>query len=206
MSSFVYPGPSVLPGLSWNRERSYLWATEIQEAVSGKETRLQYRQYPRVRFQLKYELLRDNLTPSEAKRLVGLFNALAGSFDTCLFLDPDFSSVTAESFGTGDGTTTAFQLVARYQVSGGPGTPEIIQNLNGAPSIYDDGGLVSGGSYTLGATGIVTFNTPPVSGHALTWTGAFHYRVRFMDDDLPLTQFMQSWWQSREVQLISVKL
>lgn len=206
MTSFVYPGPSLLPGLTWNRERTYLWATEIQEATSGKESRLRYRQYPRVRFQLKYDLLRDNLTPSEAKRLVGLFNALAGAYDTCLFTDPDFNSVTAESFGTGNGSTTAFQLVARYQVSGGPGTPELIQNFNGAPSLFDNGSPISGGSYTLGPTGIVTFGTPPVSGHALTWTGSFYYRVRFQEDELPLTQFMQSWWQSREVALISVKL
>lgn len=206
MSSLVYPGPSLLPGLSWNRERSYLWQTNIQEAPSGKETRIRYRQYPRVRFVLKYELLRDDISSSDAKRLVGLFNSLAGSFDTCLFSDPDFNTVTAESFGTGNGATTAFQLVARYQLAGGPGTPELIQNFNGAPAIYDNGSLVSGGSYTLGPTGVVTFGVAPAAARALTWTGGFYYRIRFEDDELNLTQFLSRWWTSREIALISVKL
>lgn len=206
MSSLVYPGPSLLPGLSWNRERSYLWSTNIQESPSGKETRIRYRQFPRIRFMLKYELLRDDISSSDAKRLVGLFNALAGSFDTCLFEDPDFNTVSNMGFGTGDGSLQSYQLVANYQNSGGPGTPEIIQNFNGSPSIFNNGVLVSGGSYTLGPTGVVTFGTAPLAGRALTWSGSFYYRVRFQDDELNLTQFLSRWWMSREIALISVKL
>lgn len=208
MSSFIYPGPSDLPGIRWNRERTPLWETNVQESVSGKESRLSYRQYPRLKFTLQYELLRDNITPSEAKKLVGIFNALRGRFDTCLFTDPDFNTVTAESFGTGTGTQTAFQIIATYQNAGGPGGAELIQNFNGAPSIYVNGVLKTGGGvdYTLGPTGIVTFNVAPANGLPLTWTGSFYYRVRFMEDELPLSQFMNRWWQSREVELISVKL
>jgi uncharacterized protein (TIGR02217 family) len=206
MSSHVYPGPSVLPGITWNRVRSYLWSTEVQTAVSGKETRISYAQYPRIRFRLTYEFLRDMAAYQEVKRLAGLFNALRGRFDTCLFVDPDFNAVISEQFATGDGTTTVFQLTATYKASGGPGAPEIIQNLNGTPALYNNGSLVSGGAYTLSPTGRVTFGTAPANGNPLTWTGGFHYRVRFEDDQLELSQFMQHLWASKEVALISVKL
>jgi len=101
------------------------------------------------------------------KRLAGLFNALRGRFDTCLFVDPDFNAVISEQFATGDGTTTVFQLTATYKASGGPGAPEIIQNLNGTPALYNNGSLVSGGAYTLSPTGRVTFGTAPANGNPL---------------------------------------
>lgn len=207
MSSLVYPGPSLMPGLAWSRRRNYVWSTNVQQAVSGKESRISYQQYPRVRFRLKYELLRDNVSPSDLRRLVGLFNALRGRFDTCLFVDPDFSSVTSENFGTGTGAQTAFQITATFQNSGGPGAAELIQNFDGAPLIYVNGVLKTGGGvdYTLGANGVITFTAAPANGAALTWTGSFYYRVRFDDDELDVEQFMNRWWQSGEVSLISVK-
>lgn len=205
MSALVFPSSTDLPGLTWNRERSLIWRTDIQEAVSGKETRIRRRQFPRVRFSVKYDILRDTVSPSEVRRLVGFFNAHAGAFDSFLFTDPGFNSVTAESFGTGDGTTKSFQLLARYQNSGGPGGAEAIQNLNGSPSIYVNGVLQVGG-YTLGPSGIVTFTTAPSNTYPLTWTGSFYYRVRFEDDEMSATEFMQRWWSTQEIKLLSVRL
>jgi hypothetical protein len=73
---------------------------------------------------------------SELRAIDGLFEAMQGQFDTFLYQDPDFNTVTAEQFGTGDGATSAFQLTAKFQKTGGPGWPNIIQNFNGAPVIY----------------------------------------------------------------------
>lgn len=193
MTSFVYP---VLPGITFPYTRAPGWRTGLQEAVSGKESTIGYRQYPKIRWELQYELLRDNVTPSELKALVGLFNACHGRFDSFLYTDPDFSSVTTENFGTGNGTQTAFQLIATYQNSGGPGAPERIQNLNGSPSIFKAGVLQTiVTNYTLGATGIVTFVSPPAGAAALTWTGSFYYRCRFDEDELVPLKFMDRWWE-----------
>lgn len=205
MTSLVFPS---LPGLSWNRGRSYVWKSTVIEAMSGKESRIGHALYPRVKFSLSYEYLSDRPgATSDLKAIAGLFNACRGEYDTFLYSDPEFNSVTAEPFGTGDGTTTSFQLVAKYQNSGGPGVAELIQNLNGAPQIYDLGSLRTVGThYTLGATGIITFVTPPVGGHALTWTGGFYYRARFLAGQMDLTQFMSHMWQSKAVDFLSVKL
>mgnify|MGYP001614376919 FL=1 len=203
MSSFVFP---TLKGLTYPLTRTPQWRTGVRDALSGKESRIAYRQFPRILFSLEYSVLREQASTNELKQLVGLFNALQGSFDTFLYNDPEFNSVTAESFGTGNGTTTQFQLVARYQNAGGPGYAERVQNLSSTPSVYDNGVLQTLlTDYTTGTTGIISFVVPPVSGHALTWTGTFSYRCRFMDDSIDFEKMMAFLWRT-EFQFISVPL
>lgn len=203
MSSFVFP---TIKGLTYPIRRTPQWRTGVNEAISGKESRIAYRQYPRILFSLEYSVLREQASTNELKQLVGLFNALQGSYDTFLYNDPEFNSVTIENFGTGNGTTTSFQLVARYQNSGGPGYAERVQNLSSSPSIYDNGVLKTlTTDYTISVTGIITFFTPPVSGHALTWTGTFSYRCRFMDDSIEFEKMMAFLWKT-QFEFISVPL
>ena len=138
---------------------------------------------------------------------------MRGQYDTFLFTDPDFNTITAGNaaqygvFGTGDGSTLTFQLVATLQNSGGPGGPELIQNLNGTPVLYDNGSTISAANYTIGATGIVTFGAghAPASGHTLTWSGSWYYRCRFMDDAIVWKKFMSQLF-SVQVKMRSVKL
>lgn len=141
MSSLVYP---VLPGLTFGNTRSPTFNTGIQAALSGKESRIAYQLYPLTTFELQYELLRDYVSPSEIKALVGLFMACRGKFDTFLFTDPAFNTVAFNYMGNGDGSTAAFQTVAAYANPGGAFGQEIIQNFNGVPVYYETryGGLV----------------------------------------------------------------
>lgn len=205
MSALVYPG--TLPGLTYDNVRTPFFKTGVQTAVSGKESRLAYMVYPLHYFELKYEWLDDRIATSHLKALAGLFMQMQGRADTFLFTDPAFSSVTDYQFGTGNGSTTAFQLFAAWQNSGGPGYPELVQNLNGAPTIKKAGVTqTTPANYTLGATGIVTFTSAPAAAAALTWTGSFYYRCRFDDDQMPLTQFMDKWWTTKTIKLRTIKL
>jgi uncharacterized protein (TIGR02217 family) len=193
MTNNVFPA---LAGLSFPILRTPRWRTGKQEALSGKESVISYRQWPIPRWELSYEFLRDDIAVSDLKSIVGLFNACKGSFDTFLYTDPDFNSVTTENFGTGDGTTTQFQLTATYKNAAGVGSAERIQNLNGLPSIFKAGVLQTlTTNYTIGPTGIITFVTAPAAAAALTWTGSFYYRCRFNDDELLTTKFMSKWWE-----------
>jgi uncharacterized protein (TIGR02217 family) len=193
MSSNIFP---TLSGLTFPYTRAPRWRTGIQPALSGKESRIQYRRYPLPRWELNYEILRDDIAVSDVKAIVGLFNACGGSFDTFLYTDPDFNSVTTENFGTGDGVTTQFQLIATYKNASGPGAPERFQNLNGLPQIFKAGVLQTLTThYTIGPTGIITFVTAPAVAAALTWTGSFYYRCRFSDDELVLSKTMYKWWE-----------
>lgn len=210
MTSFVYPAD--IPGLTLEVARTPIWNTGVQTALSKKRSTIAWLLYPVIHFELKYELLRDDLATSELKELVGLFNACQGQFDTFLFTDPDFNSFAStnqQTFATGNGTAGPFQLTATYQNSSGPGYAEIIQNLNGTPVLYDNGSIISAANYSIGATGLVTFGAThfPVAGHVLTWSGAFYYRCAFDDDKLGnLAKIMNKWWDLSKIAFTSIKL
>jgi uncharacterized protein (TIGR02217 family) len=211
-SSYVYP---VLPGLTLDVVRSPEYNTGITQALSGKESRIAYRQYPLMTWQLQYDLLRDYVSPSDLKALVGLFMAVQGRFNSFLYLDPLFNAVTQQQFAVIGASDTAgaggtrYQAIAVYGNSGGPGGNEMIQNFSGTPQIYGNSSLISSANYALDGDGGVTFNTGdlPASGTVLTWSGSFYYRVRFDGDDvLEFTQFMQAFWELKRVKLRQILL
>lgn len=207
MSSLVFPTGFL--GLLFVQQRTPIWNAQIQVSPSGKETRISRRASPLMKFELGFELLRDDaaVSVSDFKRVVGFFNAVQGSYDTWLYTDPHFNAVTAQQFGTGDGTSTTFQVTATYKDATGVGWPEIVQNFNGTPQIYKAGVLQTVGThYTLSGTGVVTWVTAPAAAAALTWTGSFYYRCRFTEDTLDVSEFVNRWWSMKKLAFQSVKL
>jgi uncharacterized protein (TIGR02217 family) len=205
MSSLVFP---TLAGQTIEVQRSYIWKSQVQESPSGKQSAIGYMLFPLVQYQLSFDWLNDAAATSDLKALQGLHNAVQGRADFFLFTDPDFNSVTAQNFGTGDGVNTAFLVTVRYQNSGGPGTVELIQAFNGAPSIYVNGVLQTlGTAYTL-ANGVVTFLSGhiPAASAALTWTGSFYYQCRFDKDNYPFAKFMNKWWALKQMTFKSLYL
>jgi hypothetical protein len=86
---------------------------------------------------------------------------------------------------TGDGVSTQFQLARQI----GGGGWDIIQNLNGTPTIKVNG--TSTGAYTM-SNGVITFTSAPASGATLTWSGGFYFLCQFEEDtiaDLALVAF-----------------
>jgi uncharacterized protein (TIGR02217 family) len=227
MSNLVYPSignltvpgspvyPPDLPGITLKVVRAPVWNTAIQQALSGKESRIGYQQYLMLEWTLIYEFLRDAQTESEFRTLVSFFNQHNGKFDSFLFSDPWFNAVTAQEFAVADGTTTSYQVTALYTNSSGTyagiGSPEIIQNFQGTPNIYVAGVLQTiTTDYTLNGSGIVTFTSGhiPTSGAVLSWTGSFYYRVRFDDDTLEFEQLedIVNVWQIEKLKLRQIKL
>jgi uncharacterized protein (TIGR02217 family) len=189
-----------MAGLKWDSVKAPEFSTKVMRAVSGKELRAAYMSYPLYTFKLSYEVLRDDVANNELKTLAGFFLARQGQYDSFLFTDPSDHAVTAQSFGTGDGTTTAFQLVRAYG-----GFSEPVQNVNGAPSIYVNGTLKTVTThYTLSSTGLVTFTAGniPTSGQALTWTGSYYFRVRFTADMAEFSQFLQNLWELKQLEFV----
>ncbi len=132
MSNSVFP---TLPGLSWGVIKRPRFSTIVQKTASGKEIRSALMSYPLWEFQLSFEVLRGSNGYSEMQTLAGFFNSMLGSYDTFLFNDLTDNSVTAQSFGTGNGITAAFQLVRPLG-----GFSEPVQNVNGAPAVYLNNG------------------------------------------------------------------
>lgn len=191
MGRAIFP---VLPGLTMDTQIAPKFNTKINVAVSGFEVRAAYMIFPLWKFTFKYELIRDDTTNNELKTLLGFFNARLGSFDSFLYSSPVDNAVTAQSFGTGNGVATSFQLVRAYG-----GFTEPVQNLNGTPSVYVNGILTA---CTVTGTGSVLFAAPPANGAALTWTGVFYYRCRFVADTLDIVQFLQNRFNVSKLEIV----
>ncbi len=198
--------PSNIGGLTWNGSRAMLWRTSFQEAITGKVTTFAYQKFPIIEWTLMYSVLNQAAAQDDLRKIEGLFNAKQGGTGVFLYADPTFNTVTAEPFGTGDGSTKAFQLIAKFGNPGGPSIAEIIQSVQPSPAIqiFDNGTLVSSANYTVGVSGVVTFNSAPVTAHALTWTGAFYYQCRFEIDNLDPSEFMQNLWELKSIKFRSV--
>lgn len=204
----MYVLPS-LPGLQWNIVRSVEFSTLTRRSVSLDEFRFEQASYPLWTYEFSWDILRDQSNTSspsspydELRKLLGFFLIHRGAGRAFYYTDPDDGTVTDMSFGAGDGSTTAFQLTRAYG-AGGFTLAEPVQNLNGAPTaIKDNGSTVAPSGYSVGATGIVTFNTPPTSGHTLTWSGSYYQRLRFVEDASNWRQFMKNLWENRKMSCV----
>lgn len=192
-----------LPGVSWPVGRSPMWSTDKQVTVSGRVTTLQYFSYPRYKYELTFDVLRSD-SNLEWQTLVAFYNRVGGGALLFQFNDTDNTSVTDQALGTGDGTTTAFQLVRTMTGTGANvfvepvwvpiGTPVV--KINGTPTVL----------FTLGATGLITFNTPPANGALLTWTGTYNWPCRFDDDTASFQKLMTNFWDLKKISFTTEKL
>jgi uncharacterized protein (TIGR02217 family) len=97
----------------------------------------------------------------------------------------DYQSNGAQVIGIGDGSTKIFQLVNVYTDSVNAYTRTIIKPVAGTVAVYDNGVLGSPSVDTT--TGLVTYVTAPLAGHAISATFQFDLAVRFDVDKFPIT-------------------
>lgn len=197
MGNAVFP---TLAGLAWGQMKTPMWKTDVKEAISGREFRWTLMTYPRYRVTMSYEVLRADSVNAELQTLIGFFNLRRGSFDSFLWTDPDDNQVANAVFGTGDGATKTFSLSRLYG-----GFAEPVVDLNGTPVIKVNGVAQLVPSQCSVAGGKVTFVTAPPNGAALTWSGSFYRRVRFLRDEADFEKFLQDLWTAKKVELITVK-
>jgi len=84
----------------------------------------------------------------------------------------------------GDGVSTQFQLARTIGPSGN--FIDIIQNVNGSPTLYVNGSPMYGG-YSISQYGVITFNPSvyvPSAEDELTWSGNFYFLCQFSEDTL----------------------
>lgn len=197
MSNAVFPS---MPGIKWGSVKTPMWSTKVQKAASGRELRAAYFSYPLYKFSLSYEVLRSGAL-AELQTLVGFFNARQGSFDSFCYQDPEDNTVTAQQFAVAVAGQTQYQLVRSYG-----GYVEPVLALNGAPAIYVGGVLQTPGThYTVSSLGLVTFIAQPAAGQALTWSGGFYYRVRFLQDSADFERFLYQLWSLKKIEFQTVK-
>lgn len=168
-----------LPGLGYPVKRGIKWELTKQDALSGKRIRLSYFTYPIYEYEVVLNFLRSDSNTLEWQTFVGFVNSLAGGTGLFLYDDPNDNTATAQTFGTGDGVTTTFQLVRSL---GSFVEPVFFPTLSGGlvTQVTDNGSPTT--AYTVSATGQIIFNSAPAAGHVLAWTGMFSWGCRFDDD------------------------
>lgn len=171
--------------------------TLITETDDAGEERVARSDTPRHRFRLRV-IDRTNEEIADIRRFViGQQGALLGfrvkdpnDFTTALD-GVSQPSNTDVQIGTGDGSTTQFQLVKKYT----SGLSTITRTINKPTDAAEVTGAnavtvaVNGVAQTEGAdysvdytTGLVTFVAPPTAGHAITVGFEFRVPVRFSKD------------------------
>lgn len=190
----VFPS---LVGLAWPVKWQPKWNYNKQDALSGARTRTSFMTYPIYDAEVTFNVLR--FTQNEWQQLQGFVNAANGGVGLWLYTNPDDSTAMNQQFGEGDGTSTSFQLVRSLGSFIEPVFfPNVISSVtvNGSPT----------SAYTVTATGQVVFDTAPVSGALLAWTGTFWWGCRFDDDTFGFENFLQYLWRNKSMKFSTEKI
>ncbi|HLG86261.1 MAG TPA: DUF2460 domain-containing protein [Alphaproteobacteria bacterium] len=205
MSTAVFPA---LAGLEYPVTRTPVFKTLVQESVSGKENRAALQVYPRWKWSLSFNFLRDD-SNNEFRTLLGFFLARQGAYDSFLFDDVDDDGVTDQPVGVGDGSNLNFPLV---RTLGGFVEPILAVNTNVVATVKVNGVLqafTSQWGWLFGAYGpygiAFTPGNAPGNGASVTATFNYYWPVRFTADDNDFTKFMNKLWEQKKLEFESVK-
>jgi len=166
----------------------------IAESISGTEQRVRVWAKCRGEWDIVYRILGDEEMNTTFRAVVALFRAHFGNLYPFPFKDWGDYQLTDELIAAGDASDTTFQIIKTYDPSaillGSPGSltyvreiylprPGLVVKVNGVTQTLTT-------HYTISATGLITFVSPPTSGHAITVTGEFDVPVRFNTTRLDL--------------------
>lgn len=200
------PALPSLPGLAWSRHKKPTFNTRIASHVSGREVRVPLMSYPLYEFEATYDGLTSSATlfaglgTSSLQNLMGFFLQLQGQFGTFLYTDPDDNTVTGQAIGTGDGTTTSFQMVRTLG-----GFVEPVGWVTAISNVYLNGTPQSGGAYSLSAPNTLVFVSAPGAGVAITADFSYAFNCRFLDDNMDFEEFMATLWKLDSMKFRSIK-
>jgi uncharacterized protein (TIGR02217 family) len=165
--------------------------TDIVRLASGTESRNARWSGSRRRWEIGGATMRLDV----AHELIAFFEARGGRFNGFRFRDPvDWKScapgeavaATDQAIATGDGVTTAFQLVKRYQSGGATFVRTVRKPVAESVVVAVDGSPASGVTINA-ATGVVTLEDPPPEGASISAGFAFDTPVRFDADRLDMS-------------------
>ncbi len=184
--------------------------TQIVELASGDEERNASWANSRRRYDAAYGIRRAD----DLAAVVAFFEARNGRLYGFRWKDwADFKSclpsgtpaATDQTIGTGDGTTTAFQLVKSYVSGPQTWARMIAKPVDGTVLVAIDGVDATTGWSVDTTTGLITFATAPASGAAITAGFEFDVPVRFDTDTLDVTLDIERLGSITSIPLIEVK-
>jgi uncharacterized protein (TIGR02217 family) len=171
-------------------------ATDIVTLSSGREERNSRWARSRHRYNAEYGIK----SRADMQAVLAFFEERRGRFHSFLWRDAlDHSSNGGDgtptpldqAIGTGDGSTTAFQLTKTYGASFDPYLRPITKPVDGTVRVAVGASELMTGWSVDATTGIVTFDVAPADDAAITAGFLFDVPVRFDIDrlDIELTSF-----------------
>ena len=184
--------------------------TQVVELASGDEERNASWADSRRRYDAAYGIRRAD----DLAAVIAFFEARNGRLHGFRWKDwGDYRSglpstpVTSidQTLGTGDGATTAFQLVKRYESGAQAWTRRIGKPVAGTVRISRAGVEATSGWTVDAATGVVTFATAPAAGVLVTAGFEFDVPVRFDTDRLDVTWDLDRLGSIASIPLVEVR-
>jgi uncharacterized protein (TIGR02217 family) len=165
-------------GIHYGTTSSYRYSTTILVNSQGQEQRNANWCQPLG----KYQIGSKSLDRTELDTLIQFHKDRRGAYEAFRFRDwVDYQAIN-QFLGLGTGTRTVFQLVKTYSIG-----PYSIQRPIHKPllnaTIYLNGNNVANWELDT-ATGILTFDSPPVLGDIVTADFEFDIPVRFEVDEI----------------------
>ena len=184
--------------------------TTIIELASGDEERNAAWANSRRRYDVSYGIRRAD----ELAKVVAFFEARNGRLHGFRFKDwSDYRSclpsqipaATDQLIGTGDGTSTTFQLVKRYQSGAQFWTRVITKPVAGSVTVALNGAPQASGWSVDWATGVVSFTAAP--GDSVTIRAGFDFDVpvRFDSDALDVTLDIERLGSITSIPLLEIR-
>lgn len=188
--------------ISYGATGGPMFLTDVASTISGREQRNSKWSQSRA----KYNVASGIKTETQWQALIAFFRARLGKAIGFRFKDwSDYKAVNV-AIGTGDDSTTDFQLVKIYTSGSVAVSRTITKPVTGSISIYVDAILQSSGVTVDTTTGIVSFTTPPANGEVITADFEFDVPVRFDTDEMAVSMdsFDAGNWSS--IPLIEVRI
>ena len=183
--------------------------TEIVTLISGREER----NSPWADSLRRWDAGPGVKSLDDLNTLIAFFEARRGRLHGFRFRDPIDNRSCAPSavpsmldqlIGTGDGVTTAFQLVKTYASGAESWARTIAKPVEGTVVVAVDG--VEAAVSIDHTTGQVSFAAPPADGAAITAGFAFDCPVRFDTDQLDIALDAVGAGEAPSVPLVELKL
>lgn len=135
-----------------------------------------------------------------------IFYLARGKFSGFRFKDWCDYKITSGNIGTGDGTTTVYDIVKKYTVGAYTYTRRILKPVNGTLLVYVNSVLKTETTdYTVDyTTGEITFLAAPTAGHAIVVTCEFDVPVRFDVDEIAPSHAGYNAEEMSSIQLIEI--
>lgn len=178
------------------------FSTDIIQTYSAHEQRNSNWAQARIRYNVAYGV--KNAT--QLSNLIAFFRARKGQAEGFRFKDWTDYTGTAQTLGEGDNSTTEFILVKRYVSGLQTHSRTITKPVEGTVNIYLDAVLQESGYSLDSSTGILTFDSAPGAGVAITADFEFDVPVRFATDRLSNRLDDYGIYSALDIPLIEVRV